>query len=124
MTDIVTKRVYEPARPDDGLRVLVDRLWPRGVTKEALRADLWLKDVTPSPMLRMWFGHERSKWDLFRQRYVEELDAEPAGLATLLEAAGKGRVTLLYAARDTECNHAAVLRDFLLSRLGEQSAGG
>jgi uncharacterized protein YeaO (DUF488 family) len=123
MKEIRTKRVYEPAGPDDGLRVLVDRLWPRGMTKDEVRAAMWLKDVAPSTMLRRWFGHDRSKWDTFRRRYLEELAACPAGLDVLREAAGRGRVTLLYAARDIECNHAAVLREYLLSRLDDRDAG-
>lgn len=123
MKEICTKRVYEPAGPDDGIRVLVDRLWPRGVTKDAARASMWLKDVAPSTVLRKWFGHDRSKWEEFRRRYHDELQAGPAGLDLLLEAAGRGRVTLLYAARDRECNHAAVLREYLLSRLDDREGG-
>jgi len=122
MKDISTKRVYEPAGPDDGLRVLVDRLWPRGLTKNKVSAAMWLKDVAPSTVLRKWFGHDRSKWDEFRRRYLEELAAQPAGLDMLVKAAGSGRVTLLYAARDMECNHAQVLREYLLSRLKERGS--
>ena len=73
MTDIRTKRVYEPANPHDGLRVLVDRVWPRGMTKEQVQADLWLKDVAPSAALRKWFGHDRSKWEAFKRRYFWSL---------------------------------------------------
>lgn len=123
MKEIFTKRVYEPAGPDDGLRVLVDRLWPRGVTKERLQASMWLKEVAPSAVLRRLFGHDRSKWEAFRLRYLEELEARPPGLAALFEAAGRGRVTLLYAARDSECNHAVVLREYLISQLDDREAG-
>jgi uncharacterized protein YeaO (DUF488 family) len=83
---------------------------------------MWLKDVAPSTVLRKWFGHDRSKWDEFRRRYLEELAAQPAGLDMLVKAAGSGRVTLLYAARDMECNHAQVLREYLLSRLKERGS--
>jgi uncharacterized protein YeaO (DUF488 family) len=121
MKDIRTKRVYEPAEPDDGIRVLVDRLWPRGVTKEKVQASIWLKDVAPSTPLRKWFGHDRAKWDEFRSRYLAELAAEPEVAKRVLDEAKKGRVTLLYAARDTECNHAVVLREYLLKRSGERA---
>lgn len=116
MMNIQVKRVYEPAAPEDGQRVLVDRVWPRGLTKERVAADAWLKDVAPSTGLRQWFGHERTKWDAFRQRYAVELDAHPEALTPLLTAARKGRLTLLYAARDTECNQAVALRAYLLER--------
>jgi uncharacterized protein YeaO (DUF488 family) len=116
MTDIQTKRVYEPAGPHDGFRVLVDRVWPRGMTKERARADLWLKDAAPSTTLRKWFGHDRSKWEAFKKRYFLELDANPQAVARLLDEAAKGRVTLLFSARDAEYNQAAVLREYLLAR--------
>jgi uncharacterized protein YeaO (DUF488 family) len=124
MKDIRTKRVYEPTEPDDGFRVLVDRLWPRGLTKENVQAALWLKEVAPGTALRKWFGHDRSKWEEFRRRYVEELAAEPEGVNRLLDEAEKGRVTLLYSARDTECNHAVVLREYLLSLSEDRVKGG
>jgi uncharacterized protein YeaO (DUF488 family) len=113
--DVQTKRVYEPARPADGYRVLVDRIWPRGLTKEQVHADLWLEDVAPSTALRKWSGHDRSKWQEFRTRYHTELDAHPEAVAELLNAAGSKRLTLLFSARDTECNQAVALRDYLLS---------
>ena len=116
MTDIRTKRVYEPANPHDGLRVLVDRVWPRGMTKEQVQADLWLKDVAPSAALRKWFGHDRSKWEAFKRRYFLELDAQPEAVARLLDEAAKGRLTLLFSARDAEYNQAVALREYLLSR--------
>ena len=121
MTDIRTKRVYEQADPADGFRVLVDRVWPRGMTKEQVRADLWLKSIAPSTALRQWFGHDRSKWEAFRRRFWVELDAQPEAMAQLLEAAAKGRLTLLFSARDGECNQAVVLRDYLLSRFRQQT---
>jgi|SRR6478609_2294139 len=109
---LTIKRIYEPAADEDGMRVLVDRLWPRGVSKEDAALDLWLKEVAPTPELRTWFGHEPERFEEFSARYRAELESNPA-LDRLLEAAGDARsVTLLYAARDPECNHAAVLRDF------------
>jgi uncharacterized protein YeaO (DUF488 family) len=125
MKDIRTKRVYDPVEPEDGFRVLVDRLWPRGLTKAQVRAELWLKDIAPGTTLRKWFGHDRSKWDEFRRRYIEELTGAPEAVEILLDKAKTGRVTLLYAARDTECNHAVVLREYLSGRsgIGEGSPG-
>jgi uncharacterized protein YeaO (DUF488 family) len=120
-TDIRTKRIYEQADPADGFRVLVDRVWPRGMTKEQVQADLWLKDIAPSTALRKWFGHDRSKWEEFKRRFWDELDAQPAAVEQLLEAAAKGPLTLLFSARDTECNQAVVLRDYLLSRSRQQT---
>jgi uncharacterized protein YeaO (DUF488 family)/putative NADPH-quinone reductase len=116
--DIRTKRVYEPAAADDGFRVLVDRVWPRGMKKEQVRADLWLKEAAPSTALRQWFGHDRSKWEEFRHRFWLELDARPEAVAQLLDAAASGRLTLLFSARDAECNQATALRDYLLARPG------
>lgn len=107
------KRAYkEPAR-GDGRRILVERLWPRGIRKEALAADDWLKNVAPSTPLREWFGHRVERWEEFQRRYREELQAEPGAWAPLLEAGRHGAVTLLYGAHDEEHNSAVVLRDFL-----------
>jgi uncharacterized protein YeaO (DUF488 family) len=121
MMDIRTKRVYEAARPDDGHRVLVDRVWPRGMTKERARADVWLKDAAPSTALRKWFGHERSKWEPFKRRYFAELDARPEVVTKLLDEAAKGRLTLLFSAHDTDCNQAVALREYLLSHPRKES---
>lgn len=121
MPDIRTKRVYDPPSPDDGSRLLVDRVWPRGLTKEKVQAQQWLKEVAPSTELRQWFGHDRSRWEEFRQRYFAELDARPEALAPLMTAAQQGRVTLLFSAHDAECNQAVALREYLLARWG---AGG
>ena len=115
MTDIMIKRVYEDEHLDDGFRVLVDRLWPRGISKERMHADLWFKDAAPTTELRVWFNHERSKLEGFKRRYFLELDAQPEAVAKLLDEAGRGRLTLLFAAHDTECNHAMVLREYLIS---------
>ena len=107
------KRAYEPASRGDGYRVLVDRLWPRGIAKDALRLDLWAKDVAPSTALRRWFGHDPARFREFARRYHAELRAEPAraALAELAARAARGTVTLVYGARDEEHNGAVVLRD-------------
>lgn len=111
--DIQVRRIYEAPSPEDGARVLVDRLWPRGVSKERAALDLWLKDIAPSTELRQWFGHEPARWTGFRERYRAELEANPACVAQLETLARKGRLTLLFGARDTEHNEAVVLADYL-----------
>ena len=98
------KRVYEPRAPEDGLRVLVERLWPRGIRKEDPRIDTWLKDISPSPELRKWFAHDTAKWPEFQRRYRAELDANPTAVAALRELLAKGQVTLVYAAKDERIN--------------------
>jgi uncharacterized protein YeaO (DUF488 family) len=110
------KRTYDSPAPGDGRRVLVERLWPRGMKKEALAADAWMKEVAPSTELRKWFDHREDRWEEFRRRYREELDANPGGWAPLLDAGNSGAVTLLYSAHDTVHNGAVVLRDYLLER--------
>jgi uncharacterized protein YeaO (DUF488 family) len=107
------KRIYDPPADDDGYRVLVDRLWPRGVAKEAAGIDLWLKEVAPSTGLRKEFGHHRERFAEFAEQYRHELDGNHAVAKLLDLAARHPRVTLLYAARDTEANHARVLLDYL-----------
>ena len=111
------KRAYEPATAGDGARYLVERLWPRGVKKEALRLDAFLKDVAPTDGLRRWFGHEPAKWTEFRRRYNTELDANARAWKPILEAARRGTVTLVYSAHDTEHNNAVALKDYLEARL-------
>ncbi len=113
---IALKRVYDEPTEDDGKRVLVDRLWPRGLSKERARVDLWLKEVAPSSELRKWFGHEPEKFAEFRRRYEAELEAEVAQtkLAELRDMAKREHITLVFAAHDTEHNNAVVLRDLLL----------
>lgn len=111
------KRAYEPPAATDGRRVLVERLWPRGVSKSALRLDDWAKVVAPSPALRRWFGHDPVRWAEFRRRYHAELRDNEAAWRPLLSAARRGRVTLVYAARDTAHNGAIALKAFLERRL-------
>jgi uncharacterized protein YeaO (DUF488 family) len=108
------KRAYEPAAPEDGSRYLVDRLWPRGVKKEAMALTAWLKDVAPSDPLRRWFGHDPERWAEFRRRYRAEIESNPAALQPLLEALKRGPVTLVYSAHDEGQNQAVVLCEFLL----------
>lgn len=114
--DVRLKRTVEAAQADDGLRLLVDRLWPRGVRKDALKLDGWLKEVAPSTELRKWFDHDPVKWEEFQRRYFAELDAHPEALEVLLEAVRKGRVTLLYSSRNTEHNQAVALKVYLEKR--------
>ena len=114
---IALKRAYEPATTDDGARFLVERLWPRGVRKTRLKLDGWLKDVAPSTDLRQWFGHDPKKWPEFRRRYFTALRAHPDTWRPLLTAARRGRVTLVYAARDVARNGAVALKAFLDRRL-------
>lgn len=113
------KRVYDPPATEDGLRVLVDRLWPRGLSKEAAAVDIWLKEIAPSAELRTWFGHEPGRWPEFQRRYGEELSSpeRSAALERLRQAVReKGAVTLLFGAREETHNHAAMLREILKGR--------
>jgi uncharacterized protein YeaO (DUF488 family) len=113
---IALKRAYEPPEPGDGTRVLVERLWPRGLTKERARIDVWLKDVAPSNELRKWYGHDPARFAEFRRRYEAELANEPAhsALARLRELVEREHVTLIFAAHDPALSNAVVLRDVLL----------
>jgi len=115
---IKLKRVYESMGNRDGKKFLVERLWPRGVKKTALANAIWLKDVAPSTELRKWFGHDPKRWEEFQRRYRVELKAHQAVLESILEAARRGTVTLLYSSHDTEHNNAVVLRDYLQRKLG------
>jgi uncharacterized protein YeaO (DUF488 family) len=109
------KRIYEARQPSDGFRVLVDRLWPRGLTKQRAALDAWERDLAPSPALRKWFGHDPKRWAEFRKRYRAELSEHGAELAALRARAKRKPVTLLYAAKDPQINHAVVLRKSILS---------
>ena len=114
MTRIRIKRVYEPAAPDDGCRVLVDKLWPRGVRKDALHYDVWAKEITPSPELRTWYHADpQTRWPEFRRRYLEELRGSQAVREFVRRIAGNETVTLLYASKNAAENHALVLQEFL-----------
>ena len=110
MSAVRIKRVYEPPAPDDGVRVLVDRLWPRGVTRDEAKIDLWLKNVAPSTSLRRWFGHDPARWPGFQDRYRAELAGSPALNELLAVIKERKQVTLLFGAKDTEHNNAVVLQ--------------
>jgi len=107
------KRAYDPFSPGDGRRILVDRLWPRGIRKEEARIDEWLKDLAPSETLRKWFAHDPAKWREFSRRYRNELQDKADIIAALRSEAKKGTVTLLFAAKDTEHNNAVVLMEII-----------
>lgn len=109
------KRVYEAPSPDDGTRILVDRLWPRGLTKDKAAVDLWLKVIAPSTELRQWFGHDANRWSEFQNRYRAELEANPGVVAELKAALRRGPATLVYAAMDEAHNDAVVLADWLVT---------
>lgn len=115
---IKVKRVYEQADSADGRRVLVDRLWPRGLTKEKAAVDVWLKEIAPSTELRKWFGHEPPKWAEFKRRYHAELGKNDEAVAQLREEVSKGTVTLLYGSREETHNHAVVLKDWIEKHMG------
>jgi uncharacterized protein YeaO (DUF488 family) len=112
--NVKLKRAYEPAKPGDGTRVLVDRLWPRGVKKTDAAIDIWLKDIAPSTALRKWFGHDPARWREFRTRYQREVKQRPEPFEQLRELARQGVVTLVYSAHDEAHNDAVVLRSMLL----------
>ena len=111
--DVRSKRAYEPAETSDGYRVLIDRLWPRGVKREDARLDEWARELAPSTELRRWFGHDPDRFEEFRRRYAAELQAQEGKLRELRRRAREGTVTLVYGARDTEHNDAVVLAEIL-----------
>lgn len=114
-TDVRLKRAYVEPAGSDGFRVLVDRLWPRGLTKAESQIDEWARDIAPSPALRKWFNHDPKRWDEFRMRYMRELADHPGRVERLRKLAREGRVTLVFAAPDEAHNHAVVLRDLVLA---------
>ena len=117
------KRAYDKPAASDGLRVLVDRLWPRGLKKEDLKIDRWIRDVSPSTGLREWFQHDPAKWPEFRRRYFHELDQERSAWLPILDMARRGHVTLIFSSRDTEHNNAVALKDYLEAHLEAKRAG-
>lgn len=117
------KRVYEPASEADGVRILVDRLWPRGMSKQAAQVDRWMKDVAPSHALRKRFHHDPGQWEAFKAAYSEELDAHPTEVADLRREMAKGHVTLVYAARDEQYHNAVALKSYLELNPGEPRPG-
>lgn len=120
---IQTKRVYDPADKADGTRLLIERLWPRGIKKTALEIESWIKDVAPSTELRKWFSHDPAKWDEFRRRYFAELEAHPEAWQPILKAMRGGTVTLIYSSHDAEHNNAIALAEFLKANFsGKKSA--
>jgi uncharacterized protein YeaO (DUF488 family) len=124
MTIVTTKRVYDPVDPDEGVRVLVDRLWPRGVSKQSLKADHWLREVAPSNQLRQWFGHDPKRWEEFKLRYAAELQAKPEAMQFLLGLARERRLVLLYSARDLQFNQAIALQQHLASLMQNDKDAG
>lgn len=117
---IQLKRAYDPASSTDGTRLLVERLWPRGVKKSSLKVKRWLKDVAPSTELRRWFSHDPAKWSTFRSRYFDELKVNPDSWQPIVEAANEGKVTLIYSSHDTEHNNAVALQEFLQRHMGKK----
>ena len=113
---ITLKRAYDRVSRSDGTRFLVERLWPRGITKVKLHVDAWLKEVGPSTELRKWFSHDPERWDEFRKRYFRELDAQPEAWRPILSFARRGAVTLVYSSHDTEHNNAVALREYLRAK--------
>lgn len=113
MPEVRIKRAYRAARRSDGSRVLVDGLWPRGLTRERLRLDLWCKEVAPSAELRRWFGHDPARWEAFRKRYTDELAGHAAEIDRLRQMAASGALTLVYAAKDEKHNNAVVLKEII-----------
>jgi uncharacterized protein YeaO (DUF488 family) len=124
MSTIAIKRIYDPPSPADGLRVLVDRVWPRGLRKDRAAIDRWAKELAPSTGLRTWFGHDPARFDEFRKRYRGELGPQAPAIDALLADCGGRTLTLLYSARDTEHNQAVVLREVLAGRAGRPRTTG
>lgn len=110
---IKTKRIYDKLEADDGFRILVDRIWPRGIKKNDIIIDLWQKDIAPSASLRKWFNHDQRKWDKFKSSYYEELNGKQEIVKLLLEKAEKGTITLLYSSKEEQYNNAIALKEFL-----------
>lgn len=110
---LMTKRIYDPPAKSDGTRILIDRLWPRGLTKAAARIDHWVREIAPSNELRRWYAHDHAKWPEFRKRYFAELDANPEGVLALKAALGKGPATFLFSSKEERLNNATALVEYL-----------
>lgn len=121
--NVTLKRAYEASSPDDRQRILVDRIWPRGLTKAELHLDCWIREIAPSPELRRWFAHDRAKWDEFKRRYFRELDQRPELVADLLRKLGEGALTLVFAASDVRRNNAVALKEYLEHRVQADRRG-
>ena len=116
--NVALKRVYNEPAESDGTRILVDRLWPRGLTKEKAKIDVWLKEIAPSTELRKWFNHEPNKWPEFKKRYQAEMDSNPDAISTLKKHVADGKVTIVYGAKDEEHNDAVVIKQYLDEKSG------
>ena len=114
---IKTRRIYDKPEADDGFRILVDRIWPRGLKKNDVKIDLWQKDIAPSNAIRKWFNHDQRKWDKFKSNYYEELKHKQELVKILLEKAEKGTITLFYSSKEEKYNNAIALKEFLQSKL-------
>ncbi len=112
---IKVKRIYDPPAPEDGFRILVDRLWPRGLTKDKAKVDLWLKEISPSHELRKWYAHDPKKWPEFKKKYFEEIRGEKETFDLIVKKAKGGTVTLLYSSKEEKLNNAVALKEFLQS---------
>ena len=115
---IKIKRIYEAPSAGDGFRILVDRLWPRGLTKEKARVDLWLRDISPSNELRKWYGHDPDKWTEFKKKYLEEIEKKEEEFDLLRKKAREGTVTFLFSSKEEKLNNAAALKEFVERKLG------
>jgi uncharacterized protein YeaO (DUF488 family) len=111
---IKIKRIYDTPIPDDGLRILVDRLWPRGLSKEKAKVDLWLKEISPSNELRKWYGHDPKKWSQFRKKYFKELGAQKELVELIIQETKEGDVTLLYSSKEERLNNAVALKEYIV----------
>jgi uncharacterized protein YeaO (DUF488 family) len=111
------KRIYDPPSPQDGFRILVDRLWPRGLSKEKAKVDLWLREISPSNELRKWYGHDPEKWGEFKRRYYEEIGSQQEPLELLLKKAKQGTITLLYGSKEEKLNNAVALKEYLEKKM-------
>ncbi len=116
---IQLKRAYDPPADDDGFRVLVDRVWPRGVRKETLKLDQWLREISPSTALRKWFGHDPDKWEDFKTRYSRELDGRPKEVGALLDRMREGPLTIVFASKEQRFNNAVALKEYLEHHQGK-----